>query len=591
MGRACLPPALFVLVSAVCACSGAGASATEPAAVLFVVDTLRADHLHCYGYGRHTSPHLDRFAGSSRLFEQAHSQSTWTKPSTASILTGLHPSEHHADKESAAMPAAVTTLAERLRGAGVRTGSFFANTWLLEKQGLQQGFEVSRFVPRETPDRSFAVVDAALEFIAASRGEPFFAYVHIVDPHHPYEPAEPFRSDALETDEPDWTPPLGSVPGLSDEELRAAVDLYDGEVRAADAAFGRLLDGLEALGLRDRCSVLFTADHGEELGSHGGLHHGPTLLEELIHIPLVIRRAGDQTPGRVPTLAQQIDLAPTILPWFGVSVPADLPGVDLLSPSAREASRARYVISEVDSGGFARKSVLRGGLKYIRTSAPTPGEQLFDLRDDPGERVDRSQTYPERAAQHRELLEDFLDRSATGLFALVRNGGTRERVVECILIHGPSNPSVRGMYTEEMGRDRAGRDGFPQVFERDWEGERMRGTRVLLRVSPGDTDGIHMLPDPDFHGHYQLLLRADGSTLDPELVWLGSTGRHPDRLPLDVTPPFPEVLLADGSSASGPVEDGTLRVHVWARATNRESVQYDEDEVEAFRALGYMGGD
>ncbi|HED64170.1 MAG TPA: hypothetical protein ENJ09_01320 [Planctomycetes bacterium] len=591
-----------------CAPPPTEAEADTDGVVLFVVDTLRADHLGCYGYSRATSPNLDAFAAEGIVFEGCRSQSTWTKPSTASILTGLYPSEHGADKEGAAMREAVTSLAERLSAVGIRTGSFFANTWLKEKQGLQQGFGVSEFIPKETPDRTRELVRRALEFVRSCDGDPFFLYLHSVDPHAPYDPPEPFRSEfdsgaaARVADFPGLDGKTIDVAAMRQGGLEYYTDLYDGEIRVADEAFGMLLDGLEELGRASTCAVFFLADHGEEFGEHGGWHHGPTMYDEVLRIPLVYREPGVEFSGRrVAGLAMQVDLAPTVLRIFGLPRPPELPGRDLLELVGASGAPPRFGISEVDSAGVSRRAVLGDGLKYIRAWAPSEEEFLFDLRADPGETTNLIESEPARADAHRRALASFLERTDRGLFVLFQNGGAEALNVEVLLFHGEDpadDPQVQGLYTEEMGGGGRYRDGFPEVHEGEWKGRQRRGTRVLLNVEPGDGDGIHVLPrsgGPEAENgprSMELVVLVAGSPIDPAWVRLGPGEGSPATLPLEIRLPLDPALCSPPFPARSDLGGDPMRLRIWAGAqiASRE-VEFSAEEIEDLRALGYMGGE
>jgi arylsulfatase A-like enzyme len=407
--RAATPPAGAV----------AARQETRPNLVLFVVDTLRADHLGCYGYDRPTSPRLDEFAREGVRFAEARAQSSWTKPAMATILTGLYPVTHGAERRANGIAPEVRTLAERLSAAGYETAMFTTNPTVVEKFGFGRGFDRFEYVhqlqgrKRRSVD-SAAMVQAGVAWLdgRAAPERPFFLVVHTLDPHDPYRPQEPYRSR--------FAPGVdvasaccfrgGELAALSAEQAatrrRDSLALYDGEIAQNDASFGRLLDDLRARGLLDRSAVVFTADHGEEFHEHGGWRHAESLFEEVLRVPLVVRLPkGTAARATVADPADQIDLAPTLLELAGVAAPPELPGASLLPVIAGGAAPPRESLAWLRHPAFDVAAIRDGNWKWLRHEGAlrsvsggfdNPVEALYDLEADPGEQRNLLAAEPDR---------------------------------------------------------------------------------------------------------------------------------------------------------------------------------------------------
>ncbi len=338
--------------------------------ILISVDTLRSDRLPAYGYEGIETPHIDGLAADSVLFESVYSQYPLTLPSHASIFTGLLPPALGVrNNKGYFLAERFETLAERLGAAGHRTAGFVSSMVLRSQTGIAQGFDhfegpggeptpdVPPIFAQERGDAAVARAVAWLDELDAQGS--FFLFLHLFDPHTPYEAPEPFA---------------GRYP-----------DPYDAEVAYTDALVGMFLEELKERDLYDPSLIVFLSDHGEGLGDHVELEHGIFLYREVLQVPLLAKLPGQQRAGaREPRPAALIDVVPTILGLLGLSR-ADLPGCDLLGAGRRPRSRPIY--SETFFGreqyGFAElRSAVEGGLHFI--AAPRP--ELYDLREDPGER-------------------------------------------------------------------------------------------------------------------------------------------------------------------------------------------------------------
>jgi arylsulfatase A-like enzyme len=361
--------------------------AGAPLVVLYLVDTLRADHLGLYGYRRGTDPELRRFAQDAVVFDAAIASSSWTKPSVASLFTSLPASEHRCVQFYTPLDPSFVTLAERMREAGYATGAVVANRLVHAKDGrFDQGFAF--FTSPPEPQRAAEVVDEALRFLDDRKGRPTFLYVHALDPHSPYSPPPPF-------DRRYGPAPTAARPASEPYHYRKRDDLarivaqYDGEIAYGDREFGRFVQALKQRGLYDRALIVFLSDHGEEFLDHGDWVHGHTLFDELVRVPLVVKYPGRQHAGRrVGHQVQLLDALPTILKTQGLAVPA-APAVAgrPLEESFHAGAVERPAVFETKYREYVAYGARTRAGKYVRQVSPQPREMLFDLTRDPRERL------------------------------------------------------------------------------------------------------------------------------------------------------------------------------------------------------------
>jgi choline-sulfatase len=382
--------------------------------ILYLVDTLRADHLGCYGYSRPVSPRVDAFARQAVTFRHTVAQSSWTRPATTTLLTGLLPRTHGVNGRRDKLSDQALTLAEMLQARGYHTAGFVTNGNVARGFGLAQGFETYELLPAK---RSAAtdVNDAAAGWLASGwkRDAPFFLYLHTVEPHAPYNPVAPFRQRFAPEVHDETLTSRRVFHRLEDGSLaptpelrQSLLDLYDAEIAANDAAFGELVDLLARRGLWEDTVVVFVSDHGEELFDHGGWEHGKTLHAEMLDVPLIVRApgAGARTVQRQ---VQQVDVAPTILDLLGLPVPPVVEGRSLapwiLGDAAGDEPEAE-AYSWLDQHGFRAASVTTPAWRLIEDRAPNPGRALYDRRADPGERRDLADERTVRAGYLRDHL-------------------------------------------------------------------------------------------------------------------------------------------------------------------------------------------
>jgi len=380
----------------------------RPNVIVYLVDTLRADHLGTYGYELPTSPALDAMASEGVVFERMFAQSGWTRTSVASLMTGLNPPVHGVLSRDDALPEAAITLPVLMRDLGYETVAVITNGNVSGTFGFEQGFDRFKYFGEQAQDINPEVhhlSDAVnAEFLGWLDGrqtdQPFFAYLHTSDPHAPYTPREPYLGQFV-GDLPrsglDWPRYARAfVAGqdeLSAEQVRDELAaLYDAEIAFNDFHFGRLLAALEERGVAQNTVVIFTSDHGEEFLDHDGYGHGKTLYRELVQVPLVLRLPQGIAAGTRPVAtAQHIDLLPTIVELAGGTPPAWAQGRSLL-PAVRDATWRSKVTArsylELDISSVA--SLISDDWHLLRSPmdgdhARTLGLRLFDLAADPAE--------------------------------------------------------------------------------------------------------------------------------------------------------------------------------------------------------------
>jgi arylsulfatase A-like enzyme len=389
---------------------------TPPNVLIYVVDTLRADRLGCYGHTAAVSPNIDAFASEAVLYERVVAQSSWTKPSVVTILTGQGPLQHGVNGRMDRMPEELISLAELLDAGGFVTAGFVANAYITEKAGFARGFGEFDFAH----GRSDAVTAKVMDWIGRyDDSRPFFLYVHTIDPHAPYEPSEPFRTEfasqvidpAVGTHDHIRAIARKELP-VNDSLVADMLALYDAEVAENDHAFGRLMEALKNRGLFDDTLIIFLSDHGEEFDEHGVFGHGWDLYGEVIDVPMIIKPPEHFGPHRVREVTQHVDVVPTVLAAVGFDVPKGVDGIDLLSGNAV----ARAAVSYMDYEGREGIAVTLGVWKVIEPLSKgfTEGPELFQRFDDRGEMINLVGEAPVRTGYLRSIAERNLLRRATG---------------------------------------------------------------------------------------------------------------------------------------------------------------------------------
>jgi len=390
----------------VCACG----KPVGPNVILIIVDTMRADHLGCYGYDRACTPTIDSLAAEGTLFASCQANAPWTLPSHASIWTGLTPLQHRTGSFNGnlyGLDVSLPTFATVLNENGYVTVGFVNVSFLAHGFGFGTGFD-HYSVYADGHGRAGETVDEVLAWFAENIGNqaPKLLVVHLFDVHAPYDPPAPF--DTLFS-------PVGVEGGtnwssdsfrvlqinlsldewsrlVSDEMLAASImrereqmlDMYDGEIAWVDSQLGRLLAGLREMGVTEGALVMITADHGEEFVEHGFYGHGHSLYQELLHVPLIVSGPGIPRGAVETATVSLIDIMPTILLFAGLEPPQEVEGLNLLGSLPDD--RRVFSSSIKTQNEQTQASVLQGNVKGIFNFEENEGVG-FNLVSDPLEQV------------------------------------------------------------------------------------------------------------------------------------------------------------------------------------------------------------
>jgi arylsulfatase A-like enzyme len=550
-----------------------------PLVIVYLVDTLRADHTSPYGYQRDTTPELTAFTRDAVLFEQAISHASWTKPAVASLFTSLLPGRHRAVQLRDSLDPGLVTLAEMVQTRGFATGAAVANSVIYSAgTNFDQGFDFFAGLhgagnrPSKVVEAG-PVVDAALGWLDERRGFPTFLYVHTMDPHVPYTPPPPFdrRYEPHPTpDHPASDPRYDFKEPLDRDRLIAQ---YDGEIAYGDREFGRFVRELKARGLYDRALIVFTADHGEEFEDHGKWLHGRSVFDELIRVPLVVKFPGGQDGGRrVRQQVQIVDILPTVLQQLGLPVPAPpvITGHPLQAVVAGGTPEPPAV-SEISHRGFVAHGMRTARDKYIRRFSPEEDELYFDLGHDPKEKlnvIDR----------HRERVR------------LLKAG------VEAAMVPNPFRQTVRfeGPGTYEVRFKTGGWiEGVEPVgfgpgdrYDVDGNGRKLI---VTTHPRPGHPREIAFSLRPQGAPVWMEGTR-NGAPLAPKDVHIAQEGVNPAEVPFKL--PEIESEKERTENIFAPPREPRPGVHVWLTlAPGHQVLRMDKETCERLKALGYVGGD
>jgi arylsulfatase A-like enzyme/Flp pilus assembly protein TadD len=370
--------------------------------VIITIDTLRADHLGCYGYKQIRTPNIDALASESARFERAYTPVPVTLPAHTVIFTGTYPvfsgmHDFSGNKLSPKQP----TLASVLKRQGYTTGAVIGSAVLDSRFGLNQGFDFyydhfdfnrlqeSNLEEMERPGN--VVADVALDWLGKNRQNKFFLWMHLYDPHYPYRPPPPYSEQYKDR-------------------------LYDGEIAFADVQVGRVMSFLKANNIYRNTLIVLTGDHGESLGEHGEKTHGFFIYNATLHVPVLIHLPGTTSTKTVSELVSLADLMPTVLEVLKVEIPAEVQGHGLLPvmvPKKAEQSRSLYAETFLPRLHF-NWSELRAVEtdRYQFIDAPKP--ELYDLSKDPGETQNLYADKKAVAGELRNRLTTLLGQYSAG---------------------------------------------------------------------------------------------------------------------------------------------------------------------------------
>ncbi len=474
------------------------------AVIVMLIDTMRRDAVGLYGSRRPTTPQLDRILLGGWKAERAYAPASWTIPSVASLMTGMQPEVLEDDKGAPiGIPEGVPTIGSDFARAGWSTAQFNANPTLNADNGFYRGFTSFYTPPYEMASLMLPGSDTLKrvpKWVRAHQGEKFFLYVQLIEPHEPYGP--PDRPKGKTPFDPDYTGHyMGdeshyalvfdkTITPRDIEHLRA---LYDEDVRYADLLLGRFWQGLD-LALRERTTLLYLSDHGQEFFEHRGWSHGPALYDEVLAVPLVIRAGNGRRFPAIPpdTLVSLTDVLPTLEQFLGIPVDRKVNGLDLTKPSSwdRDELPAIHMLT----GGAARAVVIRKQEKLFffdrfgTRGIPDPvvdkpgydvGMHLreimpslcrFDLSHDPGETRPLAPVSPTEGRDWR-AIEASIAHTRRGIEIRVLGGDTAQRVRFEVAVAN-NGSEMFGAEPDDHVTATAG------------------GIAVDMWLTPGDVDGV-----------------------------------------------------------------------------------------------------
>ena len=454
-----------------------GGSKRPRAVILWISDTMRRDHLEVYGYERNTAPTLTKLANEGVRFADNISQASWTKVSVPSILTSLYPSTHGITDIPDRLTSSVTTMSEAFREAGYATWQTSSVVFTGKLSNLHQGVDVlHERASIDELDHSPAktartYVDRFLEFAGDHHDIPFFAFIHVFDPHSPFEPYAPY--DALwsttegaaehERGNELWEDAVMGLPNQAemdstdvDQELflQHEYDWYDGSIRAMDVEIARLMEGLEQLGIADETLFVLISDHGEEFLEHGYHFHGNNAYGEMVNVPLIMHWPGVLPAGTVvEQTTESIDMMPTVLELAGIAPPEQAQGQSLLplivDPEGvsdfgaiqRAAFSERVVAAGVSDLGLPHDSyaIVLDGWKLVQNENQAEDWPEFELYD----HVKDPLNLDDVAGDHPDIVANLATELSTW----------REWAVS--LRPPPDTEAIQNMSAEEIARLRS----------------------------------------------------------------------------------------------------------------------------------------
>ncbi|MFC1968119.1 sulfatase-like hydrolase/transferase [Chloroflexota bacterium] len=433
----------------------------KPNILWIVMDTVRADHLSSYGYYRNTTPNIDRIASEGTLFENAMATAPWTLPSHASMFTGTFPAKHGTDRDHLWLDDDFQTIAEVLRMNGYKTfarsNNVFAAShdhnshrgfstfevswygWFVAGSELTDFLKFSK-LKREVQnnlvidDGAYRTNKVVKRWIADAyqAGIPFFGFINYMEAHEPYDPPRDYvmpyleknvdLAEAMRVNQVANNYVSGKVQ-MNDDDFETLSALYDGEISYLDFRMGQLFDYLRELNILDNTVLIITSDHGENFGEHHLMGHHFCVYDTLLHVPLIIRYPESVKAGlRVNEQVQLTDIFPTILDIVGIDWDGkeQIQGYSLLED--REQDGSTFTIAEYVSGGLNLRDNIRSDLaKYnrrlrtVRTNeykyiwASDGRDELYNIRNDPGELDNLINAEPEKASEMRAQLKKWLE--------------------------------------------------------------------------------------------------------------------------------------------------------------------------------------
>ena len=557
-------------------CELVGGTQSKCNVLIVLIDTLRQDHLGCYGYPRNTSPHIDALREDGVLFAQAVPQSSWTRPSVASLLTCCYPSTHGASDRDSVMRTGMPTLAEALRAAGYETHAFMSNPTCMPVWGIGNEFDrvldtVETELPNSDDRKTINAVIATLRYAA---GRPWFFYLHLMGPHKPYAAFGPygtmFESPVLEGTE-------------EERRVQQLLDAYDGEIAYTDAQIGRLTAELRTLGLYEDTLIVLLSDHGEQFYEHGAWGHGESLHLEELSIPLLMKLPDSaHARARYEPLVEVVGGGPTVLEALGVPMDARFQGRSFWGGIQGQVLGEHLAAASLL---LEKKSMYMAQSKEAKFIHDLVAQQRlwFDLVADP-----REQHPASRPVAGGDELQRYAARVATlgaeGLNMLITAGNGEVAAVSGVVrgadLEGATVHYHAGHY------DVHNKQGGLAFAIRLAEGrEFASGAAYWYDVVEQDSARLHFPIEPD--AEIALDIRADGNPVRSSDIFLGGARTNP---PKATGPIKPAAFVANPHAFDPCLLPRRFAVYVWY-VPPVDTVQDEDLDSElraALQGLGYL---
>ncbi len=569
-------------------------SQLAPPVIVVLIDTLRQDHLHCYGYERETSPNIDAFRNDSVMFSQLVPPSSWTRPSVASLLTSVYPGVHGAQDRGDRVRSGVTWLADVIDGQGYESHAVLTNPNCFSAWGFGDDFDCAFEMETAdwmTADTDTDAMDIGIRTIRELGHRPYFMYLHMLAPHSPYAPPPPYDTR--------FTGGNGKLNGTQQHTL----NLYDGEIAYFDDLFGDMITALKAQGVYDSSLIVLLSDHGEEFWDHGGTAHGHTLYEEQLRVPLLIKFPKNRFAGAsFDGLVEMVDVAPTLLDILDMTPPADFQGVSVLPYIGEEELPQRVGYAELFLDEKSMRSTKTPELKFI-DDAVKQEKTFFDLTQDPLELTPLDDA-PANAGLLRQYSERIAMLGNGGLHILITQDATQSfQISGSIQSDTLGEVSIRYPETlSEMTKESDRTVHFaatfplpddPRVPSVHWQ-QAMEGDNFLKMFVGGIKEGTvseqnyaELVADVDLEDTVRIELRMDGEVFPEAQTHLGAMGQASG---LDgATIRIADIVASPSAFNLASLPQGTA-VYIWYLPGTEVIADEDlEPELrESLEALGYI---
>lgn len=570
-------------------------SVDYPNVVLISVDTMRADRLGCYGGQVGLTGMMDFWAERGVRFTNTWAPSPWTLPSHASAMTGLYPTEHRAIDDKINIDKSAVMLAERMKKAGFKTGGFVSHYYLGDEYGFGRGFDDFFIKPDAKADD---MVAKATRWIGANKNKSFFMFLHLFDPHTPYQPPMDIAKKHFPSDV--TIPVSGTTKDVMDvlhqwpsdeakQKLRALSALYDGEIEFVDRQLEVLFKFLQENNIDQNTIIILFSDHGEEFMEHGLMEHGFTLYQEQIHVPFIWYFPPSLEGAKViDEPVSLIDLMPTLLDMLGLEPVENISGRSVMPLIRNEIQHLdRSLLSETTRQGPDRATIIRDFKKFVYApefmlNGRDFKERYFDLRADPKELRDLLETQPDAA---KKLANELF---SSGLYVQRRAWHIRwSPDAKPVTIKGEIR-SAGKFISQYKDNTIYGTDERGLLMTKEFPWEKRKDNEITFVNIDDRANGIAFMTEPEteeitFHLTFN---RKE----DPKRICLGSCDKHPGSGHFTINEPLP--LAGKATPPAGSVLIWSEAVWVNAKQVLRaevgDPIRLAPDVVEHLRSLGYV---